>query len=236
MSPSTAACCKTDGQLAGTDVDDRGRGPCIGLRHFRCPVHRSLPLLLLYAAGCLGNPDAKRLYDDLLSNYNRLIRPVSNNTDTVLVKLGLRLSQLIELVRAGRRISPLLSSPLPPSSPTHNGIVYIVNVYLQCPVVTVCGSHITPGWVVLAYVDQWPPPRLWVLAAGLTDDVQRRPPEGRVRAVGGIIVHRAVRTTNGHGGGGKRVIFWLKTPCGHVIDNKRFINVTRYRMVYWSKT
>lgn len=46
----------------------------------------------------ISNPDAKRLYDDLLSNYNRLIRPVSNNTDTVLVKLGLRLSQLIELV------------------------------------------------------------------------------------------------------------------------------------------
>lgn len=45
-----------------------------------------------------ANPDAKRLYDDLLSNYNRLIRPVSNNTDTVLVKLGLRLSQLIDLV------------------------------------------------------------------------------------------------------------------------------------------
>lgn len=45
-----------------------------------------------------GNPDAKRLYDDLLSNYNRLIRPVSNNTETVLVKLGLRLSQLIDLV------------------------------------------------------------------------------------------------------------------------------------------
>ncbi|XP_055315251.1 acetylcholine receptor subunit alpha-like 2 [Sitodiplosis mosellana] len=44
-----------------------------------------------------GNPDAKRLYDDLLSNYNRLIRPVSNNTQTVLVKLGLRLSQLIDL-------------------------------------------------------------------------------------------------------------------------------------------
>lgn len=54
---------------------------------------------LLVSRGCVGNPDAKRLYDDLLSNYNRLIRPVSNNTDTVLVKLGLRLSQLIELVR-----------------------------------------------------------------------------------------------------------------------------------------
>ncbi|XP_018019541.1 acetylcholine receptor subunit beta-like 2 [Hyalella azteca] len=42
-----------------------------------------------------GNPDAKRLYDDLLSNYNRLIRPVANNTDILTVRLGLKLSQLI---------------------------------------------------------------------------------------------------------------------------------------------
>ncbi|XP_043259115.1 acetylcholine receptor subunit alpha-L1 isoform X2 [Colletes gigas] len=54
-------------------------------------------VLILSAGICHGNPDAKRLYDDLLSNYNRLIRPVSNNTDTVIVKLGLRLSQLIDL-------------------------------------------------------------------------------------------------------------------------------------------
>ncbi|XP_076250809.1 nicotinic acetylcholine receptor alpha2 isoform X1 [Rhynchophorus ferrugineus] len=44
-----------------------------------------------------ANPDAKRLYDDLLSNYNRLIRPVRNHSTNILVKLGLRLSQLIEL-------------------------------------------------------------------------------------------------------------------------------------------
>lgn len=56
-------------------------------------------LQLMLIRTIAGNPDAKRLYDDLLSNYNRLIRPVSNNTQTVLVKLGLRLSQLIELVR-----------------------------------------------------------------------------------------------------------------------------------------
>lgn len=56
-------------------------------------------LLICHVQNIYGNPDAKRLYDDLLSTYNRLIRPVSNNTDTVLVKLGLRLSQLIELVR-----------------------------------------------------------------------------------------------------------------------------------------
>lgn len=54
--------------------------------------------LLILLVTVSANPDAKRLYDDLLSNYNRLIRPVSNNTDTVLVKLGLRLSQLIDLV------------------------------------------------------------------------------------------------------------------------------------------
>lgn len=59
---------------------------------------RLLLFFLFYIIRIHANPDAKRLYDDLLSNYNRLIRPVSNNTDTVLVKLGLRLSQLIDLV------------------------------------------------------------------------------------------------------------------------------------------
>ncbi|KAK7870122.1 hypothetical protein R5R35_011097 [Gryllus longicercus] len=44
-----------------------------------------------------ANPDAKRLYDDLLSNYNRLIRPVTNNSETLTVYLGLKLSQLIEV-------------------------------------------------------------------------------------------------------------------------------------------
>lgn len=44
-----------------------------------------------------ANPDAKRLYDDLLSNYNRLIRPVVNHTETVTVWLSLKLSQLIEM-------------------------------------------------------------------------------------------------------------------------------------------
>lgn len=45
-----------------------------------------------------ANPDAKRLYDDLMSSYNRLIRPVVNNSDTLTVKLGLKLSQLIDVV------------------------------------------------------------------------------------------------------------------------------------------
>nr|AAY28925.1 nicotinic acetylcholine receptor alpha4 subunit [Bemisia tabaci] len=44
-----------------------------------------------------ANPDAKRLYDDLLSNYNRLIRPVVNNTETLVVQLRLKMSQLLEV-------------------------------------------------------------------------------------------------------------------------------------------
>jgi hypothetical protein len=59
-------------------------------------------LLLLLPLPAAGNPDAKRLYDDLLSNYNRLIRPVANNTDKITVKMGLKLSQLVDLVRLGK--------------------------------------------------------------------------------------------------------------------------------------
>ena len=49
----------------------------------------------------MANSDAKHLYDDLLrkSGYNKLIRPVMNNSDKLIVKLGLRLSQLIDVVR-----------------------------------------------------------------------------------------------------------------------------------------
>lgn len=55
-------------------------------------------LLLSVLPLVFSNPDAKRLYDDLLSNYNRLIRPVGNNSDRLTVKMGLRLSQLIDVV------------------------------------------------------------------------------------------------------------------------------------------
>lgn len=90
-------------EMLSTDVtannknSNKNTNRCYGRQQYWHPLV-SLLLLLFTVAGCLCNPDAKRLYDDLLSNYNRLIRPVSNNTDTVLVKLGLRLSQLIELV------------------------------------------------------------------------------------------------------------------------------------------
>merc|ERR1719348_2578599 len=57
------------------------------------PLFITLALLPLKVDS--GNPDAKRLYDDLLSNYNKLVRPVANVTETVTVHLKLKLSQLI---------------------------------------------------------------------------------------------------------------------------------------------
>jgi hypothetical protein len=48
--------------------------------------------------GCEGNPDAKRLYDDLISRYNKLVRPVINVSEPLTVHIKLKLSQLIEVV------------------------------------------------------------------------------------------------------------------------------------------
>ena len=61
-------------------------------------IQRFLVVLLLFSQNVWGNPHAKKLYDELLANYNRLIRPMSNNTEKLTVKLGLKLSQLIDVV------------------------------------------------------------------------------------------------------------------------------------------
>ena len=58
----------------------------------------ALGLALLVSLASAGNPDAKRLYDDLLSNYNKLVRPVVNVSEAVTVRLKLKLSQLIDVV------------------------------------------------------------------------------------------------------------------------------------------
>ncbi|CAG9764360.1 unnamed protein product [Ceutorhynchus assimilis] len=56
-----------------------------------------LCIISILTSGSCGNPDAKRLYDDLLSNYNKLVRPVVNVSDALSVKIKLKLSQLIDV-------------------------------------------------------------------------------------------------------------------------------------------
>lgn len=46
----------------------------------------------------IAHLDAKRLHDDLTAGYNRLIRPVGNNTDKLTVQMGLKLTQLLDVV------------------------------------------------------------------------------------------------------------------------------------------
>lgn len=42
--------------------------------------------------------DAARLFDDLLADYNKLVRPVDDNNATLIVKFKLKLSQLLDVV------------------------------------------------------------------------------------------------------------------------------------------
>lgn len=64
-----------------------------------CETLRIWLLSALVVHGAVaGNPDAKRLYDDLLSNYNKLVRPVVNTSDVLRVCIKLKLSQLIDVV------------------------------------------------------------------------------------------------------------------------------------------
>lgn len=45
-----------------------------------------------------ANPDEQRLFEKLMTNYNALYRPVGNFSDKLLIKMGLVLSQIIDIV------------------------------------------------------------------------------------------------------------------------------------------
>ena len=51
-------------------------------------------VLVALANISLANPDANRLFEHLLADYNKLVRPVNNNSETLLVKFKLKLSQV----------------------------------------------------------------------------------------------------------------------------------------------
>ncbi len=48
----------------------------------------------------VSNHDAKRLYEDLINGYNKLVRPVGNNSERLIVYMGLKLTQLLDVVFA----------------------------------------------------------------------------------------------------------------------------------------
>ena len=56
--------------------------------------------LIMFVVVVHSNPEAKRLYEELIKvrSYNKLIRPVKNNSEKLTVYLGLRLTQLLDVV------------------------------------------------------------------------------------------------------------------------------------------
>lgn len=108
LTPPPRACCCSPSSLPVSVSSVPGPSP-------RPPRHHSRLLLIAgcVAAGCGGNPDAKRLYDDLLSNYNKLVRPVLNVSDALTVRIKLKLSQLIDVVSPNTRTrTPPSAAPL----------------------------------------------------------------------------------------------------------------------------
>ncbi|EPB77888.1 Neurotransmitter-gated ion-channel ligand binding domain protein [Ancylostoma ceylanicum] len=61
-------------------------------------MSRPLLILLTTFVFVYANEDAKRLYDDLMVNYNRHRRPASGPHEPLTIKLKLRLSQIIDVV------------------------------------------------------------------------------------------------------------------------------------------
>ena len=80
---------------------------------------RMYVLWLMYVWACIvwphyvvGNPHAKKLYEVLLrkSGYNRIVRPVQNESEVIVVTIGLKLSQLIDVVSDDQLFSCFLST------------------------------------------------------------------------------------------------------------------------------
>ena len=92
-------------------VNTASRVGCFSCRCYRsCPASAQAVLVAVAVAAALlrvpggglvaANPHAKDLYDDLLwkTGYNRIIRPATNRTARLQVRIGLKLSQLIDVV------------------------------------------------------------------------------------------------------------------------------------------
>ncbi|CAI5438919.1 unnamed protein product [Caenorhabditis angaria] len=62
----------------------------------RFTIHLTVILLFLPSIFC-SNRDANRLFEDLIADYNKLVRPVRENGETLVVTFKLKLSQLLDV-------------------------------------------------------------------------------------------------------------------------------------------
>ena len=71
----------------------------VGTCRFTAMVARGLCIAASLLVCADGNPDAKRLYDDLImKGYNRNVRPTTSNNDSTIITFGVRLAQIVRVV------------------------------------------------------------------------------------------------------------------------------------------
>ncbi len=73
-----------------------------GMSHVCAKCHAVLSAMLLVVTVTQANHHARRLYDEKIkeSGYNMDIPPMRNVSEKIWVKLGLKISQLIDVVRS----------------------------------------------------------------------------------------------------------------------------------------
>ncbi len=75
--------------------------PFVSLMPFRSTVYYCFLIVIVHSllnTGCHGGVYQRKLYRDLMVNYNRLERPVQNDSAPIVVELGLTLLQIIDVV------------------------------------------------------------------------------------------------------------------------------------------
>ncbi len=61
-------------------------------------VHCICVSLCLHILNTDANLDEKQLQEDIIQGYNRLVRPVERNSDQLVVRFGIRLVSILDVV------------------------------------------------------------------------------------------------------------------------------------------
>ena len=67
--------------------------------------------LIATSKGCYCGPEERRLLNDLIMNYNKLERPVANESEAIQLRFGLTLQQIMNVVSDIQTYFTLLCFP-----------------------------------------------------------------------------------------------------------------------------
>ncbi len=76
-----------------------GAAAASALNFFKMFMPIVLVVQMMFTGNVFGDKNAKRLLEDLLKNYNTVVRPVVKPNDCIKLYLGIKLSQIADIVR-----------------------------------------------------------------------------------------------------------------------------------------